>query len=249
VRFGIGFERKGSDPQCPPIRSRRVAPDEAIVEPLNAREHDVWDLGVEPSHPPGVVREASSAFRVKTNVVAIRHVASGVPWGERRAPLSSPHDVSLDEKRSRVTAESIEPEILFHKTGTTWLQRRVFMPQQGFQQAMGHQEVRDLITGPSRFDFNPGPARSFLTQSQQPDTQVATSQLVVSSERLYGNPFSGNRVLRVSGLDCGEQGPVGFAGVEQATDAVVSEVDEAECDALDSFGEVVDALGRPVRHV
>ena len=48
-------------------------------------------------------------------------------------------------------------------------------------------------------------------------------------------------VLRVSGLDRGQQGPVGFAGVEQATHSVMSKVDEAELDALDPFGEVVDA--------
>jgi len=48
-------------------------------------------------------------------------------------------------------------------------------------------------------------------------------------------------VLRVSGLDRGQQGPVGFAGVEQATHSVMSKVDEAELDALDPFREVVDA--------
>ena len=56
-------------------------------------------------------------------------------------------------------------------------------------------------------------------------------------------------VLRVSGLDRVEEGPVGFAGVEQATDSVASEVDEAESDALDPFRELVDTLGWPVRDV
>jgi hypothetical protein len=96
-----------------------------------------------------------------------------------------------------MTATSFEPEILFHigfhKTGTTWMQRRVFVPQQGFQRVMSHREVRELISGPNRLDFDPGPARSLLTQRRQPDSQTATRQFVVSSELLCGNPFSGNR--------------------------------------------------------
>lgn len=55
--------------------------------------------------------------------------------------------------------------------------------------------------------------------------------------------------LRVSGLDGGEEGPVGSAGVEQAADAVVSEVHQSERDALDPFREVVHGFGRAVRDV
>ncbi|MFN6118922.1 MAG: helix-turn-helix domain-containing protein [Actinomycetes bacterium] len=55
--------------------------------------------------------------------------------------------------------------------------------------------------------------------------------------------------LRVSGLDGGEEGPVGSAGVEQAADEVVSEVHQSERDALDPFREVVHGFGRAVRDV
>ena len=46
--------------------------------------------------------------------------------------------------------------------------------------------------------------------------------------------------LRVSGWSEGvEEGPVGFAGVEQGSDAVVVEVGESEGGAFDAFDEVV----------
>ncbi len=40
-----------------------------------------------------------------------------------------------------------------------------------------------------------------------------------------------------------------LAGVEQAADSVVSEVDDPERDSLDALREVVDGLGRPVGDV
>ena len=50
--------------------------------------------------------------------------------------------------------------------------------------------------------------------------------------------------LRVSGRSEGvEQRPVGFACVEQDSDAVVVEVGEPERGAFDAFGEVVGGLG------
>ena len=45
-----------------------------------------------------------------------------------------------------------------------------------------------------------------------------------------------------------EQGPVGFAGIEQDSCAVVVEVGVPERGALDQLGEVVGCLGRPVGH-
>jgi hypothetical protein len=61
--------------------------------------------------------------------------------------------------------------------------------------------------------------------------------------------YNGYEVLRVSGLDRVEWCPVGFAGVEEEEDSMMSEVPEAEGDALDALGEVVDALGRTARDV
>jgi hypothetical protein len=50
---------------------------------------------------------------------------------------------------------------------------------------------------------------------------------------------------RVSGLDVGQEGPVGLAGVEQAADSVVAEVRQTErdtLDPLDPLGEIVMIL-------
>ena len=51
----------------------------------------------------------------------------------------------------------------------------------------------------------------------------------------------GFKALRISGLDRVEEGPVGFAGVEQATHAVVSKVDESESErcSLDAFDQII----------
>ena len=50
--------------------------------------------------------------------------------------------------------------------------------------------------------------------------------------------------LRVSGRSEGvEEGPVGFAGVEQGPDSVVGEVGESEGAAFDAFDQVVGCLG------
>ena len=50
-----------------------------------------------------------------------------------------------------------------------------------------------------------------------------------------------NSALRISaGSEAVEEGPVGFAGVEERADAVVREAAESEGGAFDSFYEVVD---------
>ena len=53
-----------------------------------------------------------------------------------------------------------------------------------------------------------------------------------------------NPALRVLGRSEGfEERPVGFAGIEQGSDAVVVEVGESEGGAFDAFDEVVGCLG------
>ena len=96
-----------------------------------------------------------------------------------------------------MSAQSIDRPVLFHvgfhKTGTTWMQERVFVPQMGFRPLMSHQEVRELITGPNRLEFDPEPARSFISESTDGLRSDSGVQFVLSSELLCGNPFSGNR--------------------------------------------------------
>ena len=59
--------------------------------------------------------------------------------------------------------------------------------------------------------------------------------------------MSGYPALRVLAWgEAVEEGPAGFAGIEQGSDAVVVEVGDPERGALDELGEVVGCLGGSV---
>lgn len=68
-------------------------------------------------------------------------------------------------------------------------------------------------------------------------------------ERNGGVSGSGLTTLRVSWWDCGLKGSVGSAGVEQATDSVVSEVHKPERDPSESFRQIIDGFGPCVTYV
>ena len=79
----------------------------------------------------------------------------------------------------------------YHKTGTTWMQRAFFVPDHGFAQVIGHEEVYRLITDPHEFDFDPGAAAAALAPlvaAVPPDLAPA-----ISSEILSGHPFYGGQ--------------------------------------------------------
>lgn len=79
----------------------------------------------------------------------------------------------------------------YHKTATSWLQQRVFQPENGFAPLMSHQEVWDLIVRPHGLRFDPMPARKLVEDRMQ---DLADGLLpVISSEVLSGHPFFGGR--------------------------------------------------------
>ncbi|MGF1455058.1 MAG: sulfotransferase [Alphaproteobacteria bacterium] len=86
-------------------------------------------------------------------------------------------------------AEAVTFHIGYHKTGTTFLQRAVFVPGFGFNSLMSHDDVARFITDPDRLDFSPREARAQIAR------RMAGSNLapVVSSEMLCGNPYDGSR--------------------------------------------------------
>lgn len=79
----------------------------------------------------------------------------------------------------------------YHKTATTWMQTRLFVPENGYRQLLDHQEVHDLIIGPHGLVFDPAPAQALIAEriAQMQPGEVP----VVSSEILSGQPFTGAR--------------------------------------------------------
>jgi len=79
----------------------------------------------------------------------------------------------------------------YHKTGTTWMQRRLLVAAAGYAPAFGHEAVHRLVTGPHPLAFDPAPARSALADAAAAAPEGAVP--VVSSEILSGHPFYGGR--------------------------------------------------------
>lgn len=80
----------------------------------------------------------------------------------------------------------------YHKTGTTWLQRRIFNdPSLGFTEVWPPDAVEHLFVATNPFTFDPGSARralgSFLTAADERNLVP-----VISHERLSGQPLQGS---------------------------------------------------------
>lgn len=77
----------------------------------------------------------------------------------------------------------------YHKTATTWMQQRLFVPEHGYRQIARHTEVWNHLVGVHGFDFDPSAMRDAM--------QVGMSDLlpgevpVISSEIISGHPFFG----------------------------------------------------------
>lgn len=84
---------------------------------------------------------------------------------------------------------SLLVHIGYHKTATTWLQRRLFEPANGFTQIVTHQEVWDHLAGPHGLNFTPEPMARLIAERRKtvPDGQTP----VISSELISGLPFQG----------------------------------------------------------
>lgn len=77
----------------------------------------------------------------------------------------------------------------YHKTATSWMQQRLFVPEHGYVQIARHREVWDLVVAPHGLVFDPGPMRRKIAEGMAslPPGKVP----VISSEILSGHPFYG----------------------------------------------------------
>lgn len=79
----------------------------------------------------------------------------------------------------------------YHKTATTWMQRRIFIPEYGYQPIFDHQAVFDHIVQPHGLVFRPDYARAAVKNTL---IGIKTGESgVISSEILSGHPFFGGR--------------------------------------------------------
>ncbi|PPB82471.1 hypothetical protein LV82_00405 [Albidovulum inexpectatum] len=77
----------------------------------------------------------------------------------------------------------------YHKTATSWMQQRLFVPEHGYVQIARHREVWDLVVAPHGLVFDPGPMRRKIAEGMA--SLPAGKVPVISSEILSGHPFYG----------------------------------------------------------
>jgi hypothetical protein len=79
----------------------------------------------------------------------------------------------------------------FHKTGTTFLQNRVFSDERVFRPLWSHGEIDRFVIRPHDLDFSPLPGREDIAVRRS----GARAEIldIVSSETLCGQPFTGSR--------------------------------------------------------
>lgn len=83
----------------------------------------------------------------------------------------------------------------YHKTATTWMQKRLFTGGHGYCQIAGHKEVFRHIAQPHGLLFDPAEMRA-LIDARRPDAGQTPEKTpektpVISSEILSGHPFHG----------------------------------------------------------
>lgn len=79
----------------------------------------------------------------------------------------------------------------YHKTGTTWLQRTLFVPENGYVQLLDHREIFETLVRPYPLAFDP---EEVAARVAGPLAQVPVGCVpMLSSEILSGNPFFGAR--------------------------------------------------------
>lgn len=79
----------------------------------------------------------------------------------------------------------------YHKTGTTWMQERLFVPAFGYAPLMTHRQVWDMIVAPHALAFDPAPAAAAIARARAAAPEGLVP--VISSEILSGMPFRGSR--------------------------------------------------------
>ena len=80
----------------------------------------------------------------------------------------------------------------YHKTGTTWLQRRVFTDAKlGFSSVTPPRLVNEAFVDHGPFSFDAASTRELLRSSVEASERDGTT-LVISQERLSGDPMQGS---------------------------------------------------------
>lgn len=77
----------------------------------------------------------------------------------------------------------------YHKTATSWMQQRLFVPEHGYRQVARHAEAWKHVVGVHGLLFDPDPMKQAIRRgmSELRDGEVP----VISSEILSGHPFFG----------------------------------------------------------
>lgn len=90
-----------------------------------------------------------------------------------------------------MTRSPVLLHIGYHKTATTWMQRKLFLPEHGYYQLLDHAQAWTHIVRPHGLLFDPAPVRALIDQAiaEMPAGLVP----VISSEILSGHPFQGGR--------------------------------------------------------
>jgi hypothetical protein len=77
----------------------------------------------------------------------------------------------------------------YHKTATSWMQQRLFVPEHGFRQVARHAEAWKHVVGVHGLMFDPKAMQQAIAQGM---TELREGEVpVVSSEILSGHPFYG----------------------------------------------------------
>jgi len=83
----------------------------------------------------------------------------------------------------------------YHKTGTTWMQRRLFQPEHGFAPLFDHPEIDALIFQPGPFSYDPARVRALAVEKH---AKIGAHLVpVISSEIMSGQPYIGGRDARL----------------------------------------------------
>lgn len=86
---------------------------------------------------------------------------------------------------------SVTFHIGYHKTATTWMQKRLFLAQNGFQVAADHVDVFEHVVKPNPFYFDPEALRARIVKAQE--AAGPQDSVIISSELLVGHPYDGAR--------------------------------------------------------
>lgn len=86
-------------------------------------------------------------------------------------------------------AERLLLHVGYHKTATTWMQQRLFVPEHGFRQVARHAEAWKHVVGVHGLLFDPRNMRDAITEGM---AELREGEVpVVSSEILSGHPLYG----------------------------------------------------------